>query len=99
MPKMHVDELDIDATLVRRLLAPQFPEWAELPIEPLAVGGTDNAIFRLGDRLSVRLPDAEAGLGTSLDKELEWLPKLAPRLPVAVPTPIARSAAPSSFLV
>jgi hypothetical protein len=25
---MHADELEIDETLVRRLLARQFPEWA-----------------------------------------------------------------------
>jgi len=53
---MHADELDIDEALVRRLLAAQFPRWAELPIDALASGGTDNAIYRLGDELSVRLP-------------------------------------------
>jgi len=33
--KMHVDEVDTDASLVRRLLAAQFPQWANLPIEPV----------------------------------------------------------------
>src|SRR3989442_363068 len=47
--RMHADELETDETLVRRLLAVQFPQWAELPIEALPVGGTDNAIYRLGD--------------------------------------------------
>jgi len=37
---MHEDELPTDAALVRRLLAAQFPEWAELPIDPLASSGT-----------------------------------------------------------
>ena len=54
--KMHADELETDDALVRRLLAAQFPSWAELPIEALPAGGTDNAIYRLGEELSVRLP-------------------------------------------
>ena len=91
--RMHADELETDETLVRRLLAVQFPQWAELPIEALPVGGTDNAIYRLGDELSVRLPRRRDGATALLDRELEWLPKLAPLLPLPVPTPVARGAA------
>lgn len=87
---MHVDELETDETLVRRLLAAQFPSWADLPIEVLPTGGTDNAIYRLGDQLSVRLPRRREWAPSSLDKEFEWLPKLTPLLPLATPTPIAR---------
>ena len=36
--KMHADEFDTDASLVRRLLEAQFPQWAALPIEPVALG-------------------------------------------------------------
>jgi aminoglycoside phosphotransferase (APT) family kinase protein len=90
--RMHTDELEIDEPLVRRLLARQFPQWAELPIEALPTGGTDNAIYRLGDELSVRLPRRAGWPAGSLDKEFEWLPKLAPRLPLAVPMPVARGA-------
>ena len=89
---MHADELVTDEALVRRLLAAQFPRWAELPIEALPVGGTDNAIYRLGEKLSVRLPRRSDGASTSLDHEFEWLPKLGPLLPFAVPSPIARGA-------
>jgi aminoglycoside phosphotransferase (APT) family kinase protein len=39
--KMHEDELDIDLSLVRRLLAAQFPQWADLPIKPVYSAGTD----------------------------------------------------------
>ncbi|MEU0791707.1 aminoglycoside phosphotransferase family protein [Amycolatopsis sp. NPDC005961] len=46
----------IDTALVRRLLRGQFPEWADRPITPLASGGTVNAVYRLGDDLTVRLP-------------------------------------------
>jgi aminoglycoside phosphotransferase (APT) family kinase protein len=90
---MHEDELETDEALVRRLLAAQFPHWAELPIEALPAGGTDNAIYRLGDELSVRLPRRREWEVGTFDKEFEWLPKLAPHLPVAVPTPVARGAA------
>ncbi|MBM0228356.1 hypothetical protein [Micromonospora sp. ATA51] len=54
--KMHADEVETDADLVRRLLAGQFPHWADLPIRLVASYGTDHDIYRLGARLSVRLP-------------------------------------------
>ena len=87
---MHEDELVTDEALVRRLLAAQFPSWAELPIEALPAGGTDNAIYRLGEELSVRLPRRREWASGSFDDEFEWLPKLAPFLPLSVPTPVAR---------
>ncbi len=90
---MHEDELEIDEALVRRLLAAQFPQWSELPIAPLPAGGTDNAIYRLGEELSVRLPRRGDWVAGSLDKEFEWLPKLAPLLPLRVPAPVARGVA------
>ena len=85
---MHADEATTDAELVRRLLRGQFPQWADLPIERLASGGTVNAVYRLGDRLSVRLPLTAGGVD-DLDWEARWLPLLAPRLPVAIPTVVA----------
>lgn len=85
---MHADELDVDAALVRQLFAKQFPEWAELPIEPVYPRGTDNALFRLGDELVARLPRRKRTVGT-LQKEVRWLPRLAPLLPLAVPVPVA----------
>ena len=36
--KMHSDELDIDAALVARLIAAQFPQWAGLPIVKASFG-------------------------------------------------------------
>jgi aminoglycoside phosphotransferase (APT) family kinase protein len=85
---MHHDELDIDASLVRRLLASQFPRWAELPIERIEPTGTDNAIYRLGEDMVVRLPRVARTVAT-LEKERAWLPRLAPHLPLAVPVPLA----------
>ena len=87
--RMHADEIETDDVLVRRLLAAQFPQWAELPIEALPAGGTDNAIYRLGDELSIRLPRRRDWVIGSLADEFEWLPKLAPLLPLNVPTPVA----------
>jgi aminoglycoside phosphotransferase (APT) family kinase protein len=89
MTRMHDDELDLDEALVRRLLAEQFPELARLRLRRIEPSGTVNAIFRLGDELSVRLPRRE-GPTEPGSVELEWLPRLAPVLPVEVPVPVAQ---------
>jgi aminoglycoside phosphotransferase (APT) family kinase protein len=85
---MHADEVDTDPSLVRRLLAAQFPQWEELTIEPVPSAGTDNALYRLGDDMVVRLPRHARTNGT-LQRERRWLPMLAPHLPLAVPVPLA----------
>lgn len=86
--RMHADEVPVDAALVRRLLAGQFPQWAELPVEPVRAFGTDNAMYRVGDHLVARLPRRARTTGP-LAKERRWLPELAPLLPVAAPVPLA----------
>ena len=85
---MHADEVAIDASLIRRLLAAQFPDWADLRIERVPSAGTDNAIYRLGNDMSVRLPRIEWATG-QVERENRWLPNLAPHLPLAIPTPLA----------
>ncbi len=85
---MHADEMATDACLVRRLLAAQFQHWAGLPIEPVPSAGTDNALYRLGDDMVVRLPRIHWAVG-DVAKEQRWLPRLAPHLPLAVPAPLA----------
>jgi aminoglycoside phosphotransferase (APT) family kinase protein len=87
--KMHADEVDTDPSLVGRLLADQFPQWANLPIDRVESSGTDNAIYRLGEDMAVRLPRVPGSTGT-IDKEQRWLPKLAPLLPVAISQPLAK---------
>lgn len=82
----------IDAALVKRLLAAQFPQWSDLPVRPVEVDGWDNRTYRVGDSLTARLPTA-AGYVPAVAKENEWLPRLAPSLPVAVP-PILGEGAP-----
>ncbi|MFJ2766307.1 aminoglycoside phosphotransferase family protein [Streptomyces sp. NPDC087300] len=79
----------IDAALVRRLVAVQFPQWSGLSVTPVEVDGWDNRTYRLGDDKTVRLPTA-AGYVPAVDKENDWLPRLAPSLPVAVPPVLAK---------
>src|SRR5437868_12563549 len=83
-PKMHAEEIDTDVALVGRLLAGQFPQWADMRIEAVQSYGTHHDIYRLGDLLAARLP--RIGWATrQAAKEAEWLPKLAPHLPLALP--------------
>ncbi len=80
---------EISAALAARLVAAQFPQWAELPVTQLAMNGWDNVTFRLGDTMSVRLPAAE-GYAAQVDKEHQWLPILSAQLPLPIPEPLAR---------
>jgi aminoglycoside phosphotransferase (APT) family kinase protein len=77
----------IDAQLARCLVDAQFPQWAGLPLRLVDPAGSDHVIFRLGGELSVRLPRHAGAVGQAR-KELEWLPRLAPCLPLAVPVPL-----------
>jgi aminoglycoside phosphotransferase (APT) family kinase protein len=85
---MHPDQVESDAALVRLLLAEQYPQWADLAIERIRSSGTDNAIYRLGTEMVVRLPLIHWAVD-QVEKEHTWLPRLAPRLPLAVPEPLA----------
>jgi len=83
------DEVDINVSLVGRLVASQFPQWADLPVELVEVDGWDNSTFRLGSRMAARLPSA-ARYAPQVEKEHRWLPKLAPLLPLPIPVPLAK---------
>src|SRR3954465_3439928 len=87
-PRMHDDEIETDAALGRHLLASQHPQWAGLPIARVNSAGTDNAVYRVGDDLAVRLPRIHWAVD-HVAKEQKWLPFLAPRLPLAIPLPVA----------
>lgn len=82
------DSVQIDVPLVARLVANQFPDWADLPIEPVKADGHDNRTFHLGDEMSVRVPSAQS-YAAHLKTEQMWLPKLAPLLPLPIPIPVA----------
>jgi len=79
----------IDAALVKRLVAAQFPQWADLPVTPVKVEGWDNRTYHLGDELSVRLPTHKA-YEPAVEKEQRWLPVLAPHLPLPIPVPLGK---------
>lgn len=85
---MDADRLQIDESLVRRLVAGQFPQWANLPVRAVGRSGWDNRTFHLGEDMLVRLPSAARYAG-QVEKEYTWLPKLAPLLPLSIPTPLA----------
>lgn len=80
--------VEIDAALAGRLIAAQFPQWAQLPVRAVAVQGWDNRTFRLGEAMSVRLPSARRYVA-AIEKEHAWLPRIAPGLPLPIPVPLA----------
>lgn len=81
----------IDARLVKRLIARQFPRWSSLPVRPVEADGWDNRTYRLGTEMTVRLPTA-AAYAPAVAKEHRWLPILAASLPVPIPVPLAKGA-------
>ena len=84
----NAEKVHIDVSLVRRLILTQFPQWKALPVQPVKVGGWDNRTFHLGDQMLVRMPSAEE-YAMKVEKEQMWLPRLAPLLPLPIPTPLA----------
>lgn len=84
-----MNKTDITPSLVRCLLADQFPQWAGLPVRAVVPDGWDNRTFRVGDALSARLPSADAYVA-QVEKEHRWLPILADQLPLAIPSPVAQ---------
>jgi len=91
-----VDKSEITTAVVKRLLAAQFPQWADLPVTHVELDGWDNATFRLGDEMSVRLPSGDA-YTAQVEKEHRWLPYLAPQLPLPIPQPLAKGAPGAEF--
>lgn len=80
-------DVRVDVPLVRRLVAAQFPQWANLPVAPVESAGWDNTIFRLGSDLAVRMPRRRVS-AEHVTNEQNWLPVLAPQLPLPVPVPL-----------
>jgi len=82
------DRRQIDSETVQKLVAHQFPQWADLPVRPVAHSGWDNSTFHLGNDMLVRLPSAERYVA-QIEKERRWLPYLARHLSLTVPHPLA----------
>jgi aminoglycoside phosphotransferase (APT) family kinase protein len=89
-----VADYEIDSTLVAKLLATQHPDLADLPLEAVTEGW-DNATYRLGDSLAVRLPRRSIA-AVLIENEQAWLPCIADRLTLPVPVP-CRIGRPTDF--
>lgn len=85
-----------DPELVVRLLREQAPQLAHLPVQVSSMTGSSNWVFRLGDELAVRLPGME-GYAADLLNEIRWLPHLADRLPVPIPSVVLAGEASPHF--
>lgn len=93
----NTDTIRIDAALVQQLITMQFPKWARLSIKTVEFDGWDNRTFHLGDSMLVRLPSG-AEYAAKVAKEQYWLPKLAPKLPLPIPTPLAMGTPAAGYL-
>jgi len=72
--KMHADEVCTDVRLAGRLLAAQFPQWADLSIQPVPRRGQ---ITRYIGSATTWLCDSRIKWAVEgLDKEHRWLPRL-----------------------
>ncbi|WP_420113002.1 phosphotransferase [Pseudactinotalea sp.] len=94
--QMHENQSPTDVTLARRLLAEQHPRWADLPLTPIEHFGTDHDVYRIGEQASLRLPRT-AWAAAQARKEDALLPRLAPRVTLAVPQVFAHGHATSEF--
>ena len=81
--------MDIDARLVKYLVAEQFPQWRRLAVRPVARSGWDHRSFRLGPKLLARLPSAAAYV-VQVEREQRWLPFLRQHLSFAIPELLAQ---------
>jgi aminoglycoside phosphotransferase (APT) family kinase protein len=79
-------DVHIDIALVRSLLNEQHPDLAHLPLQ-LVDTGWDNAMFRLGGDLLIRLPRRHLA-ASLIENEQHWLPVIARALPIPIPVPV-----------
>jgi aminoglycoside phosphotransferase (APT) family kinase protein len=79
-------EVTLEERQVRRLVNSQAPAFAHLPLH-LESSGWDNFIYRLGGQYVVRLPRRKTAVPL-IEHEQRWLPQLAPRLPLKIPSPV-----------
>jgi len=88
-------EVNIDAELVSSLLSSQHPDLVGLGLKEVG-SGWDNAIFRVGTDLAVRLPRRLMSVPLILHEQ-KWLSEIAPHLPAAIPVPLRAGAPGAGF--
>jgi aminoglycoside phosphotransferase (APT) family kinase protein len=81
---MHQDDLPVTDALIHALLERHTPQWADQPVNRVTSSGTDNALYRIGDHLVLRIPRRKSA-ALLVSKELDWLPHFH-GLPLATPT-------------
>ena len=81
-------QMEIPVQIAIELISSQFSEYAHLPIQSVEPNGWDNRTFRLGNQLSIRLSSAQR-YAEKVPIEQKWLPKLAAKLSIPIPKPIA----------
>lgn len=59
-----------------------------MPVRVSPASGSSNWVFRIGDKLAIRLPRSDDYVA-DLENEVRWLPRLAPNLSAAVPDVVA----------
>ena len=87
--KMHEDEIEINENIVKQLINEQFSQYKDLPIYKINSMGTVNAIYRLGDEYSVRLPRISWAV-ESLFREIQILPVIAKKVTLTIPEVIEK---------
>ncbi|HEX6682175.1 MAG TPA: aminoglycoside phosphotransferase family protein [Candidatus Limnocylindrales bacterium] len=79
-------EVDIDEVLVAQLIRAQHPDLAGRPLT-LVANGWDNAIYRLGEDLCVRMPRRKVAVELIVNEQ-RWLPELAANVATPIPVPL-----------
>jgi len=84
---MHVHEIVVTMEMAGELVDDQFPTYSGLTLMPVHSLGTVNVLYRLGSELLLRFPRVPDW--ATVDREYQWIPYLAPHLPLRVPEPVA----------
>jgi len=79
-------QIDVDANLARRLIAEQFPQFADAPLRRIGAGW-DNAAYLVEEHLVFRFPRRTIS-APLIVKESTAHPQLAPQIPFPIPNPL-----------
>lgn len=91
MDGVHDDQITVSREQVALLIADELPALAGSEIAPIDGGGTANAIFRIGDRVTARFPlrdDDPDCVRTHLHPEMTAAAEFRLACPVPSPTPL-----------
>ena len=82
-----VDAVEVHLEWAHHLLCEQFPQEARQPLSTVRPQGTDHTVYRLGKDKVIRFPRTVQA-AQSLEKEIQWLPRISPKLPLKTPLPL-----------